>query len=128
MIGFIVTLLVLLVGAGAGSRGAYSFSVDVPSPVLASITGGGPATPPPTNTAGQPGGGNPGTSGGNAGNAPSPPYPTISPAEPGSAPGTVAPEPTVKKGSNWPTIILGTVLVLGGILIALYFITRNRDD
>jgi hypothetical protein len=127
MTAFIVALVVLLVGAASGSREAYSFSVDVPSPILASITGGGPPpsadTPAPPGSAGHPSNPNPGAP---HASSPGMPYPTVE-AAPTAASRDDAPLPAAH-GSKWPAIILGTVVVLGLVLIVLYFVTRNNDD
>lgn len=129
MIGFVVTLIVLLVGACTNSRSAWSFSADVPSPVLASITGGGEAgsteeVPVSADTG----------KGGSGGNVVNPA--ASSPDETAAKPGAAAPTgdagssatSSERKTSRWPAIILGTVVVLGVILVVLYFLTRERDD
>lgn len=128
MVGFIVTLVVLLVGACTNSRSAWSFSADVPSPVLASITGGGEAgsteeSPVSTDT---------GKSGGTDVVNPAAPAPEATAAQPGATAPTGSAgssgESTVRTGSRWPAIILGTVVVIGIILVVIYFLTRERDD
>mgnify|MGYP006275134097 CR=1 FL=1 len=126
MIGFILTLVVLLVCACSSSRTAWSFSADVPSPVLASITGGGEAgsaeAVPTTAESGK---------GANVVNGAAP-----APEQTSAAPGAAAPTgdasssggSQVRKGSSWPAIFLGTLVVIGVILVVVYFLTRERDD
>lgn len=127
MICFIITLLVLLGTATTGSRRAWSFSVDVPSPVLASLTAGHVVLP---ADSGAPQQGEPRAPGAN------PAGPNAQPtdnnnqgvaAAPESAPSTAS-GPASGGGSRWPLIILATVVLIGGVLIALHFINRNDDD
>lgn len=123
MAGFIITLLSLLVFACTESRDAWSFSADVPSPVLASITGGEAEGTSETPKDAQ---------NSNAGAAPTAPAispSSLAPDEPAPT-SSAAPETPVQKraASKWPAIFLGTVVVIGVILVVVYFLTRERDD
>lgn len=126
---FIAALVFMLVGAGVGSRRAWSFSVDVPSPVIASMTAGPHAAvaeppdgsaPPPTTG---PPGGNPA--------APGAPNPAATkPVAPStSAPRTERAAPDQSRGaSKLPIVIMGVVALAGGLLIVLYLVNRGGDD
>lgn len=126
---FMVALTVLLATAVVGGRhAAWSFSVDVPSPILASMTARHMPVAGST-TGAQPGvtqttGTNP-----NAPGAPVVQDTNVNPAAPNGGPGANSTDSsTPRAGSKWPAIILGVVCVIGLVLIILYFVTRNNED
>lgn len=124
LLGFVVTLTALLALVFVSPRGAWSFSADVPSPVLASITGGGaPEEETPVAADGTKS---------NVSN-PAAPSPDQTAAQPQATSTAQSPDETTspqasRGGSKWPAIILGVVVALGVVLVGIYFYTRERDD
>lgn len=125
MIAFIAALLAMLVGATDKERRAWSFSADVPSPVLASMTAhargaAAPVVPPAA----------PATTGDSTGNGLPPPVVGNQPAGVGNQDITTddeAPQESKPLPSHWPTILLAVALVIGAILLVLYLINRNVE-
>lgn len=129
MIGFVCTLVALLAGACLNSRDAWSFSADVPSPVLASIIG--EESPEAASAESPQDGGTIRPGGENAGPAAAADAPTsvvdAASATPMSESGETT-APAASPRSPWPARILGFVVVVGLVLIGVWLKGRDRGD